>query len=88
MTYVKCIKNKAYLGFKDAAPPDEELIDLTVGHVYKALPESNASESGTMRIIDNSGEDYLYPAAYFEQVDFSSQPEEISDSLTIQREQN
>jgi len=36
--------------------------DLTIGKIYQVI----AVENGYYRIIDDSGEDYLYPAAMFE----------------------
>lgn len=33
--------------------------------LYQVLPDSEAKAHGQMRIVDESGEDYLYPAAYF-----------------------
>jgi hypothetical protein len=39
--------------------------DLTVGMVYRVLPDDTAAEEEMMRIIDDSGEDYLYPAHRF-----------------------
>jgi hypothetical protein len=39
--------------------------DLTVGMLYRVLPDEAASEEGMMRIIDDSSEDYLYPASRF-----------------------
>ena len=39
--------------------------DLQIRKVYQALPDSGAEKRGLMRIIDDSGEDYLYPINYF-----------------------
>ena len=39
--------------------------DLEVGKVYKALSDRKAASEGYLRIIDESGEDYLYPAEFF-----------------------
>jgi hypothetical protein len=33
--------------------------------VYRVLPDEAAAEDGYVRVIDESGEDYLYPADYF-----------------------
>jgi len=43
---------------------------LTLRRVYEVLPDKNAAKSQYVRVIDNEGEDYLYPAAYFVFVDF------------------
>ena len=44
---------------------------LTPRRVYEVLPDESAARSKYIRVIDNEGEDYLYPAAYFMFVDFS-----------------
>jgi hypothetical protein len=33
--------------------------------VYRVLPDEAAAEDGYLRVIDESGEDYLYPQDYF-----------------------
>ena len=44
-------------------------VDLDVGKVYHALPtEKSARDQGLLRVIDNSGEDYLFSAAQFVEV--------------------
>ena len=43
-------------------PGDE---DLEIGKVYRVLPDAKAVEVGCLRVIDESGEDYLYPANWF-----------------------
>ncbi|MDQ3908711.1 MAG: hypothetical protein M3268_10270 [Acidobacteriota bacterium] len=55
---------------------DEDL--LTPRMIYKVLPDESAAKSNYIRVIDNEGEDYLYPADYFILVDF---PREIERAL-------
>jgi hypothetical protein len=43
--------------------------DLEVWKVYQVLPDANAAGVGCIRVIDESGEDYLYPADWFAVVD-------------------
>jgi hypothetical protein len=43
--------------------PDSE--DLEIRKIYQVLPDLAAAEDGYLRVVDESGEDYLYPAAYF-----------------------
>jgi hypothetical protein len=45
-----------------AAGPDE---DLQVGMLYRVLPDAKAVEVDCVRVIDDSGEDYLHPATRF-----------------------
>lgn len=33
--------------------------------IYRVLPAATATANGDVRVIDESGEDYLYPADYF-----------------------
>jgi hypothetical protein len=39
--------------------------DLEPRKVYRVLPDPRAMREGFVRVIDESGEDYLYPAEYF-----------------------
>ena len=39
--------------------------DLQVCKVYRVLADAKAAQVGCLRVIDESGEDYLYPAARF-----------------------
>ena len=39
--------------------------DLQKGKVYRVLADAKASKSGYVRVIDDSDEDYLYPAQCF-----------------------
>lgn len=39
--------------------------DLEAWKVYRVLTDDRASQSGLLRIVDESGEDYLYPASRF-----------------------
>jgi len=51
--YVLCVKNRGY----PAA--------LEVRKVYRVLPDLSAERRGLTRVVDESGEDYLYPAGFF-----------------------
>ena len=75
MNYVRCINNKAYLHGPDEAV-NGALADLTIGAVYKVLSTPQQERgTGLLRIIDNSGEDYLYPASYFQPLDWNTLPD-------------
>ena len=39
--------------------------DLEKRKIYQILPDENAAKEHYIRIIDESGEDYLYPESYF-----------------------
>ena len=51
---------------------------LTPRRIYQVLPDDSAAQSNYLRVIDNEGEDYLYPAEYFMLVDF---PPSVSEVL-------
>jgi hypothetical protein len=38
---------------------------LTPRMIYEVLPDKSAAKSDYVRVIDNEGEEYLYPAEYF-----------------------
>jgi len=39
--------------------------DLEKRKIYLVVPDEGAEKEGYFRVIDESGEDYLYPASYF-----------------------
>jgi hypothetical protein len=51
---------------------------LTPRMIYRVLPDESAARSEYVRVIDNEGEDYLYPAKYFVLVDL---PREVERAL-------
>ena len=44
---------------------NDECEDLEVRKIYQVLPDEAATKDGMIRVIDESGEDYLYPADLF-----------------------
>ena len=50
--FVICIRN-------------DECEDLEPRKVYRVLPDEAAAADGYLRVIDESGDDYLYPEDYF-----------------------
>ena len=48
---------------------NERYDDLEVWKVYQVVPDAKAAGVGCIRVIDDSGEDYLYPAVRFAEVD-------------------
>ncbi len=51
--FVLCVENKDYAA------------SLETRKVYRILSDEQASRLGQLRVIDESGEDYLYPQEYF-----------------------
>ena len=39
--------------------------DLVVRKIYQVLPDEKAERENYIRVVDESGEDYLYPASCF-----------------------
>lgn len=39
--------------------------DLSAGMLYRVLPDEVAAREGLSRVVDDSGEDYLYPSNRF-----------------------
>jgi hypothetical protein len=50
--YAVCVRN-------------EECEDLELRKIYRILPDDRAAREGYIRVVDESGEDYLYPESYF-----------------------
>ena len=44
----------------------DEHASLKLYGVYRVLPDEVAAKHQLIRVVDESGEDYLYPASYFE----------------------
>jgi hypothetical protein len=51
---------------------------LEIRKIYQILPDADAAQYQYLRVIDESGEDYLYPAAYFVLIDL---PQTIKEAL-------
>jgi hypothetical protein len=45
---------------------------LILGKVYPVIPDPKAAKDDLVRIVDESGEDYLYDKSHFVFVDFPS----------------
>jgi hypothetical protein len=54
--------------------------DLEKRKIYQVLPDDDAAREEYIRIIDESGEDYLYPQSYFVLVRL---PREAQEALKI-----
>ena len=52
---------------------------LTPRMIYQVLPDETAAKSNYVRVIDNEGEDYVYPAEYFMLLEL---PQEIERALS------
>jgi hypothetical protein len=46
--------------------------------IYRVLPDEDAAVDGDIRVVDESGEDYLYPAEWFVPIEL---PQAVEKSL-------
>ncbi|MEZ4709064.1 MAG: ribbon-helix-helix domain-containing protein [Caldilineaceae bacterium] len=71
------------LRFAKCVAQTGDMLTVSPGQFYQILPDP-AEEDGMLRIIDNTGEDYLYDADMFEIVaDLSGLSTELTISLSI-----
>jgi len=56
--------------------------DLERRKIYQVLPDEEAEREGFLRIVDESGDDYLYPESYFVLVQL---PREAQEALQAAR---
>ena len=54
--------------------------DLEKRKIYQVLRDEEAEKEGYFRVIDESGEDYLYPQSYFVLVKL---PREAQEALRV-----
>ena len=56
--------------------------DLEKRKIYQILPDDDSEKEGYLRVVDESGEDYLYPQSYFILVPL---PREAQEALQISK---
>lgn len=54
--------------------------DLKVRTVYQALPDESAARSNYIRVVDETGEDYLYPVSLFVPIEV---PREVEEAFSL-----
>jgi hypothetical protein len=64
--FAVCVSNQGYEA------------SLERNKIYVVMPDPKAERDGDIRVVDESGEDYLYPAAWFVAVDV---PKAVEASL-------
>lgn len=64
--FAVCINNRGYPA------------SLELHKIYPVLPDEDAAEDGDIRVVDESGEDYLYSADRFVEVEL---PQPVRRSL-------
>lgn len=68
------MKTKLVLCIDDGGAPEA----LERRKFYESLDDRDAVKEGMIRVIDESGDDYLYPQSYFVEV---ALPQEIASRL-------
>ncbi len=66
--FAVCLKNKGYSA------------SLEPRKIYRVLPDDGAARHKLIRVVDESGEDYLYPADYFAPI---SLPKTLVEALAL-----
>ena len=56
--------------------------DLEKRKIYQILPDDDAEKEGYLRVVDESGEDYLYPQSYFVLIPL---PREAEEALRVSK---
>ena len=64
--FVVCVSNKGYEA------------SLERHKIYVVVPDRDAERDGDIRVVDESGEDYLYPADWFVSLEV---PKAVQESL-------
>jgi hypothetical protein len=63
--YVLCVRNTGYL------------VSLELRKIYETRPDVKGAKHDLVRVVDESGEDYLYPSDYFVPVELSKNLERL-----------
>jgi hypothetical protein len=66
--YVVCVQNQGYTA------------SLERRKIYALIPDADAESHGMIRLVDESGEDYLYPHEFFLPIEV---PREIRRALAM-----
>jgi len=66
-SFVVCVRNEGYEA------------SLELHKIYPFLPDPGAEHDGDIRVVDESGEDYLYPADWFVPIEV---PDAVQASLS------
>ena len=63
--FAVCVKNEGYAS------------SLELCKIYQVVEDTRAEEHGLIRVIDESGEDYLYPVEFFAAIELPRAVEEV-----------
>ncbi len=68
--FVVCVKNEGYAA------------SLELRKIYQVVPDARAAKHQQIRVIDESGENYLYPTDYFVPVELPQSVEKVFSLAT------
>jgi hypothetical protein len=63
--FAVCVNNEGYLA------------SLELRKIYQVLPDEKAAKHQLIRVIDESGEDYLYPSDFFVPIEVPAAAEKV-----------
>ena len=66
--FIVCVKNEGYAA------------SLELRKIYQVIPDARAAEHQLVRVVDESGEDYLYPVDYFVAIEL---PQAVEMALAL-----
>ncbi len=66
--FVVCVKNEGYAA------------SLELRKIYEVVPDERSADHQMIRVVDESGEDYLYPSDFFITIDL---PKPIEQALAL-----
>jgi hypothetical protein len=69
--FAVCVNNGEYAG------------TLELRKLYEVLPDASAEARHYVRVIDESGEDYLYPESWFVAISVPENIEQLLHELTV-----
>ncbi|HEX6899988.1 MAG TPA: hypothetical protein VF789_09760 [Thermoanaerobaculia bacterium] len=67
-SFAVCIRNEGYPA------------SLEVRKIYEVLPDLSAASHHMVRVVDESGEDYLYPESLFAPIEL---PQSLQEALEL-----
>jgi hypothetical protein len=75
MEHVSVVGKRGDEAFAYCVANDGYPVSLQLHKFYRVLPDEKAKRYGEIRIVDESGEDYLYPAEYCLPIELPKRPE-------------
>jgi len=69
--FAVCMKNTGYPS------------SLVLHKFYGVIPDEDAAEDGDIRVVDESGEDYVYPAKWFAELKASARSSKIAHARRV-----